>query len=348
MKTPHCIIAVVILLLNIIGCSNQNNNPISAPKDEEAMLVKTVEQHEANLRILAQQLAVSLNDKDVTDLLKYKFETASSCESILNFSDLLSENVNGVAFSKKITSDSFKTKNQLERILTEGEIIELINSFDYGLDFYFPVMEHRESWKSNINKMFVAYPPLSMDDNKCYKIFAFTLNGNEKSLSAQAPPKEPVLILSPCEHHGDHSIETNTLSKQTLSTTSGFWSLTIYHFKLMDDHEPWYLGNAEIYVKLLDGGHWYSTYCYSIDEETTYWNYNKPINPAWASQPYGQRYFEVWEEDDTSGDDLVEKYWHWPDESDPETRNVDLWLTYWYYGDNNDADLYMGMDYYPE
>lgn len=113
----------------------------------------------------------------------------------------------------------------------------------------------------------------------------------------------------------------------------------------MDDHEPWYKGNAEIYVKLLDGGYWYATDCYSIDEETTYWNYNKPINPAWASMPSGQRMFEVWEEDESDPDDLVEKYWHWPYESSPQTRYVDVASTYqyWYYGYYNDPDLYMGM-----
>lgn len=346
MKTAYCIIAVVILLSIISGCSNQDNNPISAQKNEEGLL-KTLEEHEARLCILARQLAVTLNDKDITDLLKYKFETASSRESILNFSDLLSENVKGATFLQKITADSLKSKYNLKSILTEGEINELINSFDHGLDFYFPVMEHRQSWKSIINKVLVAYPPLSIDDSEWEKIIAFTLNGNKQLLSAKTPPTEPVLIISPCEHYGDHSIEKNNLLKKTHSTSSDEWRMTINHFYLYDANEPWPGGDAEIYVKIEDYD-WIRTDCYTIDDEGYYYNYNKPLNPAWSFMPSGQRKFEIWEDDWTSGDDRVEQYWHWPDENDPATKYVEVGTTYklWYYGAHNEADLYMGMELY--
>ena len=122
---------------------------------------------------------------------------------------------------KKISSDSFKRKYNLERILTEVEINKLISSFNYGLDFYFPYMEHRKSWKSNINQILMAYPPLSIDDNESEKIVAFTLNGNAQILCTKIPAIEPVLFIYPCEHYGDHSIENNTLLKKTLSTSSG-------------------------------------------------------------------------------------------------------------------------------
>jgi len=266
MKKLYHILAIVMFFIAVNGCSNRDNNPLSVQENDIGTLTKSTEEQEVYLSKLAQQLAVSLNDQAIVDLLKYEFETTNTCEGILNFSDLLSKKVNGVTFSKKITSDSLKSKYNLGKILTKEEIHKLLNSFDFGLDLYFPYVEHRQKWQSIINQILIAYPPLSVDDNKCKKITAFTLNGNEQLLSAKIPPAEPVLIISPCEHHGDHSIENNTLLKKTHSTSSGEWRLTIYHFKLMDDHEPWYKGNAEIYVKLLEGS-WYRTDCYSIDKE---------------------------------------------------------------------------------
>lgn len=347
MKKLFQILWIVLFFLAIYGCSNKDNNPLSIQENDAGTLAKSIEEQEVYLSILAQQLAVSLNDQGIVDLLKYEFESTNTCEGILNFSDLLSKTVNGVTFSIKITSESLKGKYNLERMITEREIYELINNFDYGLDFYFPVAEHRESWKSNINQILIAYPPLSIDDSKWEKIIAFALNGDKKILSAKTPPTEPVLIISPCEHYGDHSIEKNNKLKKTHSTSSGEWRMTINHFYLYDANEPWPGGDAEIYVKIEDYD-WIRTDCYTIDDEGYYENYNKPLNPAWSFMPSGQRKFEVWEDDWTSGDDRVEQYWHWPDENDPETKYVEVGTTYkyWYYGAHNEADLYMGMELY--
>ena len=197
-----------------------------------------------------------------------------------------------------------------------------------------------------MNQLMVAAPPITIDDTEWQEIIAYDLNGVKRILSAKKPPQEPVLVITPCEHHGDHSIPSKSALNKILYDPG--WRMTILDFLLYDDHEPWSSGDAEIYVKLLDGGHWYSTDCCEINHEGNYYNYDKAIYPIWASQPSGQRMFEVWEEDDTSADDLVEKYWHWPNEGSSKTRYVDVSgiYTYTYYGDHNDADLTMRTIYY--
>ena len=42
-----------------------------------------------------------------------------------------------------------------------------MEGFEHGLDFYFSNAEHRENWKSNINQLLVAFPPLTIDDTEC-------------------------------------------------------------------------------------------------------------------------------------------------------------------------------------
>lgn len=257
MKATYCIILAAILLLVIIGCSNQNSNPISAQKSDEEMIAKAAEEQEAKLISLAQQLAVSLNDPDIIGLLKNKFETTNTREGILNFSELLTENVNGTTFAQKITADSLQRKYQLPRLLTAPEIIELIGSFEDGLDFYLPVAEHRTSWQGKMNQLMVAATPITIDDTEWQEIVAFGLNGVKRMLSAKEPPEEPVLVITPCEHHGDHSLASPKALSKTTSPTSGVWRLTILDFLLFDDKESWPNGDAEVFVKLLDYGHWY-------------------------------------------------------------------------------------------
>jgi len=347
MKKLYLFLLLSVFFIIFNGCSNQDDNPVAIPPNDIGILAKNIENQETYLRILARQLAVSLNDPGIVNLLENKFETTNSRENILNFSELLSEEITHVTFARKITSASLKANQNLEKIITEGEIDGLIKCFDHGLDLYFPIVEHKTSWKSNINQIVVAYPPLSVDDNVCDKIVAFTLSGDEKELSAKTPPPEPVLLISPCEHNGDHSRSNGLPLNKSLAKATGEYRMTIYHFRLMNDHEPWYSGDAEIYVKLLYYG-WNRTNCVDINEEKTYWDYNKFLNPAWFSMPTELYRFEVWEDDGSSGDDLVEQYWHYPYQDSDKSRYVDTATVWprWYYGDANDADLYMSMKAY--
>ncbi len=333
------------ILVLLISCSEKDSVPLAPQINDDFTISKRINNEMNNFEIFGRQFAVSLNDQEIVSFLKKEFNSASGVEKIMRLNDLLHKEINYVAFIDKLSSDSISSKYHLNRILSKEEIEELIGSYERGIDIYFPVEQHRRDWKNNVDKMIIALPPLKIDESDCKEIRGYKLNGKEILLDAKIAPFEPVLIISPCEHVS-HTNNDYFTPVKAYSMQSGQWRLTIYHFRLMDDHEPWYKGNAEIYVKVCDSGHWYRTDCYSIDEEKTYYNYNKPINPVWASQPLGQRYFEVWEDDSSDPDDLVEKYWHWPSQTDPKTRYVDLWLTYWYYGDNNDADVYMGMQFY--
>jgi hypothetical protein len=197
-----------------------------------------------------------------------------------------------------------------------------------------------------MNQLMVAAPPITIDDTEWQEVVAYDLNGIKRILSAKEPPQEPVLVITPCEHHGEHSPASSKSLSKTTSPSSGVWRLTILDFLLYDDHEPWSSGDAEIYAKVLNNSHWYSTNCYDINHEGSYYDCDIPLDPEWDFQPSGTRYFEIWEEDDTSADDLVEKYWHWPNPSDPKRRDVDLNQQRWSYGDNDDEDVQMRVIYY--
>lgn len=344
MKITYCIILAAILLLVITSCSNQNSNPISAQKSDEEMIAKAAEEQEAKLVSLAQQLAVSLNDQDIIGLLKSKFETANSREGILNFSELLSETVKGATFVQKITADSLPTKYHLQHLLTATEITDLIGSFEDGLDFYLPVAEHRKCWQSKIGQLLVLAPPLSIDDTEWQELEAYDLNGTKQILSAKEPPQQPVLVITPCEHHGDHSLASPKALSKATSPSSGVWRLTILDFLLFDDKESWPNGDAEVFVKLLDYGKWYRTDCYDINSEGSYYNCDIPLDPYWSTPQYRQDWFEIREDDGGSKDDYIEKYWNWDNHA--STRLVDLYYQYWYYGTSDNADVQMRGIYY--
>ena len=183
MKRLFPILSLAIFFLAIYGCSKKNDNPMSVQEIDIETISKSVEKQEAYLSILAQQLAVSFNDQVIADFLKKEFETTNNCEKILNFSDLLPKEVDGLAFIKKITSANLKADYNLESVLTEREIEGLVSSFVSGMDLYFPLEEHSALWKSNVIKILIAYPSLSIDENNCEKILAYTIAGKEKELS---------------------------------------------------------------------------------------------------------------------------------------------------------------------
>jgi len=195
-----------------------------------------------------------------------------------------------------------------------------------------------------MNQLMVAAPPITIDDTEWQEIVAYDLNGVKRILSAKEPPQEPVLVITPCEHHGDHSPASPKSLSKTTSPSSGVWRLTILDFLVFDDKESWPNGDAEIFVKLLDYGHWYRTDCYDINSEGSYYNCDIPLNPYWDSPQYRNDWFEIREDDSGSQDDYIEKYWNW--DSHYSTREVDLYNQHWYEGTDDNADVQMRAIYY--
>ncbi len=220
----------------------------------------------------------------------------------------------------------FLNKKNIRRVLPENEITEIIEDFEYGMDIYFPVNEHRKSWKSKINEILVAAQLLS-DDEKYENIIAYALDGREIILDSKTPPEEPVLVIAPCEHHGDHSVQTG--NGALAKPASGSAVLKIVDFKLIDDNEPWYLGDPEIYVKL-----WYQNEygnydgpliigCPSINDETTYYNYNKTIM-TWDYWPYYRNVSVHIKEDDNGADDLLDNRYNFTFNSSNYTNAIPI------------------------
>jgi hypothetical protein len=148
-----------------------------------------------------------------------------------------------------------------------------------------------------------------MDDNECEEIIAYTLNGESQFLDAKTPPDQPVLLISPCEHRGNHNYGQypGKLEKKTIihhfdkenSPTPEFatyippdwpvWGrwMEIHQIWINDDHEPWWKGDPEIYAtyqcgsvqskRHMDGvndeDQWYSVYEYIFQWYSDYGNF---------------------------------------------------------------------------
>lgn len=192
----------------------------------------------------------------------------------------------------------------------------------------------------------VAYDPVTIDDDECKQIVAFDMEGKEYILDAKNDPDFPVIVAGINERVNNNDKKISQLNKSTLSQHE----IQIVHFRLMDDHEPWYKGNAEIYVKtkkIYSGDDWAYIYFDGVNKEKTYYDYNYSWLPktiyATSSQNIVEILLEIWEQDfgGEDNDDLVEKkyYIYNPGalERNPDTATHNTWFR----GDANDADVYI-------
>lgn len=387
----NIIIVLLVITITLIGisCSDVEKNSATAPsgqmKLQKTMLNFDVKTAETYLDLLARGMALALNSPLVQERLVDRIQLADTREKILDFSEWAAEMIAGKTVARRIII-SGNLKSLDGETLTENGLFDIIAGFNPMLDIYFPVDKHRETWTNNRNNLLVAYNPLGIDDTEWEGVTAYTLSGEKRTLDPWNTPKEPVLVISLCEHHGNHSVEKKgfidtdkNLIDDVLGASTRYgkcggggtkhkiWRIRVTDFRLMDDHEPWIAGDPEIYVKVRhpandDNANWRITDFPDVNEEKLYdegsysWlpktiyseeYYHGNYNPAYNTD------VEVWEDDGwgTGGDDEVETIWHYGIPSGQVTDFVHDWsLGYsgraWYYGTNRDADLRMFVEIY--
>jgi len=368
MRKQYIIIILITILIMIFSvCSKHDSNPVAVQSDiTKELLDKQSLLLENNFDILAKQIAISLSEQSMVEFIIKETSDANTRENILDFSELLSKSVNGVTFLRKITSELLKNNVNLPRLLSDDEICQVIEKFEFGLDVYFPVAAHRDKLPTQKDKLLVAVPPLFIKDDLWTVVTAYNINGETKSLDAIVPPEEPVLVIIPCEHGGEHSIistDSDLVIRKELSPSGdgneheyGMVEI-LYKIKIHDDHEPWIKGKPEIYASWgfemptnNYGKYWMNSGSKDVNEEGKWYTINGNLF-RWYSE-YGSVFaMQIFESDGGSnklGVTINGKKFaiEWEDDDDSLGRTIinfqDPWDDRY---DTGDAEWYMRFEW---
>ncbi len=133
----------------IIGCSSEDAGDMLIKPETTTFenRQQSLANAEANLNILAQQVAQVLNDADIRDVLRFKFETAESREKILDFGKLATQTVvkeNKTIAELMVSSAALMKTGGASSPLSIEEIKKMIDGVKPMVDIYFPIKAHRE------------------------------------------------------------------------------------------------------------------------------------------------------------------------------------------------------------
>lgn len=371
MKKVIALLSLIVLAI-FYGCNEQKSvyNPAQPAQPEQTA---PLSEADARLDILAQSLALALNDEQVTTALEKKMTELETREKIQILSQWAKESIDGASIARRMVSAKRLAKQTASnQVKTEKDVFEMMDSFDPLLDVYFPVPAHRENWMENREDLLVAYPPQELDDMEWETITAYDLQGNKHLLDAATPPDAPVLVITRCEHGGKHEIIGNPILPDQLpcgdcggggggggGTPPPTWKIRITDIRINNDNEGWPNGSPEIYVRSSHPNNlvqpdWRRTDLPDANEEKLYLESESWLPAVVYSEPQSTNvyngYFgtdiEVWEDDVSSGDDNLETIW-WFDE--PGTFQTDFIhdasFGYnnrdWYFGVSGDADVRM-------
>ncbi|MGP8330090.1 MAG: carbohydrate binding domain-containing protein, partial [Methanosarcinaceae archaeon] len=261
---------IISLLLLYVGCS-QFENPAGIQSEQSSSLLKKdgAKKNEKKLREFAKAMAKSLEDQGVRHILKDKIGEKFDGDFDVLWKDIKNQEIDNNFFRELIDE-------QMDNEFSIGDIEEITL-----LNISIPV--HYKKWDASY-PILVAYTPLTIDDTEAKTINAFNSSQKEFQLDAQVEPEFPVMVIGLNERvdpvtgellYGKNE-ERFSLSKPT---TSGDPRVYFEWFKTNDDHEPWWLGSAEILVKLLtsldrtwearwtniDEDSWYQKHCFMIN-----------------------------------------------------------------------------------
>ncbi len=116
---------------------------------------------------------------------------------------------------------------------------------------------HAEKWNADDYSPLVATYDFAKDETEITTIAAYDRNGNSVTLDANREPKKPVIVFGLNERsdeqgtiYGQYKVGSKELSSslsKVNQVNTPLKYLIITGVYLRDDHEPWYLGDPEIY-----------------------------------------------------------------------------------------------------
>jgi len=308
-------LAALFLALLWLGCSElKENAPLSPeqPKIEANTLSKntlsaTIAADNQMLPAFAKKLALATANAGFRAAAGQAIVQSSTSENIVALKDMLQMNfADGLS-----VSDEFRNA---------------VNTHAAGIEVYFPVKAHRQSMRENPPQGFlVTYYDSYQDDQAERQFAAWDRQGNEVMLTTAAAPEIPVLVITQCEHRGNHEPAAPCSDEDCGGGGSGGGGggsrndLILDAITIYNDHEPWYKGSPEIKMLTWQDPNNANYYNYQKfidlanvdDENQTY--YPNVVIYNWASGENGPILIEVFEDDGLAPFDVNDHMaWFYP------------------------------------
>lgn len=307
--------------------------------------------YEVRLKYFAKGIAKLLNDPEIGAYLKDEIGKQFDGDY-----DALWETIAEKEFAQK-----GKFKNILKGLYQPD--IDMIAQFNSVPLLQVSAPVHFDKWDVD-EPLLVAYDPITKDDMEWEEIEAFDTDGKKYKMDAKSAPDFPVIVVGLNERinpttgkfysfadtpAGGHTI----LAKAPPGGGGGnggggsSYDLRIVHFRLMDDHEPWYKGDAEIYTKTREfdtSESWTTTHFTHVNKEVLYLDENHTWLPKtiYTTGINGRIVkVKIWEDDWGNNDDLVEEYYDIVQPGYGTSNPSILDYPRWFYGYTNDADVYI-------
>ena len=188
----------MVLMLN--SCTDQTPNSFEPSKAQSVRPSKlpslTKEEAAKDLRLIAKGLAFVLRDEQNRRILETEKNAANTVEDKLDVVKFIRA-TRDISVGGQMITTSFEA--MFASALSEQERVDLLKSLaglpPGTIDLYFPVHDHRETWKSTASLLVVPVDP-DLKSRPEQEISAFTLDGNRVVLDRKSPPQIPVLAVT--------------------------------------------------------------------------------------------------------------------------------------------------------
>ncbi|GEM_PF-5255512 len=228
----------------------------SFPKKVELTLK---EKKELNLLLknIAKGLAILFMEKSNRHLLETAIRSSDKKEQILEASEFLNEvNTIKVNGTKKRLSIREAITDFLPNAIKET-FNKKIQNLKFGLiDIYFPIKDWRLNWESN-KKLQVAAVCWNEKLRK-REVYAYTNDGDEKTLPLDIKPEIATLVVYPSEKQGNYKpnkdnyykslSKSNALASTNNEAGGGYYTYKVNKVTVNQDYD-WPEGTMEIYIR---------------------------------------------------------------------------------------------------
>lgn len=248
---------IIIFMMSLVVLFQCEKNNITAPVEVNYIegIVGMVEVDEADIEVmLSENLAKDntiINSRANEVRLKYFAKGVAKLLGNAEIRSYLKNEIGkqfdgafDVLWKTVMAENNGAIRNSLKKIYTINSQISMIDEIEKVPLLQISLPVNFDKWDGS-EPILVAYDPVTIDDDECEQIIAYDMKGKEYILDAQKDPAVPVIVVGINERKS--YIDNNNQVAKTLSVQSAKY-LKIVDFRLMDDHEPWYKGDAEIYV----------------------------------------------------------------------------------------------------
>ena len=199
---------------------------------------------------LAKKLTGLLANQEVRNNLLKEINQSTKRENIIFLDEFLTSTakISGLPSGVLCNTKKILKKTQTVKKLFSNEIFkQFLISPD--IDVYFPVADHRNAWNGSDDLLI----GIGLLDDEAEELKVYSVKtGQSKTISSEEVPKEPLLMVSPCEHFSHEAYENLQNSDMSVDETflneSDNGYIQTNYFRITTTSEPFWKGDPEIYV----------------------------------------------------------------------------------------------------